>query len=162
MTSQTTEILKAFFTKLDVSAHANPKVLTVLAAFGAFHLLRQYLCTPIVGLYRHLLRPQRNLVRRYGSEWAVVTGASDGIGEAYAYQLAQRGFNIVLVSQILDKLERVAARCRDEFKVKTKIIHFDFGTLTNPEAVKELYAKLDTIDVDVSLLANNAGVAFLG
>lgn len=122
MTSQTTEILKAFFTKLDVSAHANPRILTALAAIGALHLFTQYLTTPIVGLYRHLLRPQRNLIRRYGSEWAVVTGASDGIGEAYTYELAKRGFNIVLVSRTMDKLERVAARCRDEFKVQTRII----------------------------------------
>jgi 17beta-estradiol 17-dehydrogenase / very-long-chain 3-oxoacyl-CoA reductase len=142
-----------------LTPHANPKLLTVLAAIGALHLFTQYLTTPIVGLYRHLLRPQRNLVKLYGSEWAVVTGASDGIGEAYTYELAKRGFNIVLVSRTLEKLERVAAKCRDEFKVQTRIVQFDFGRLTNPEAVKELYVKLDTIDVDVSLLANNAGVA---
>ena len=88
-----------------------------------------------------------------------MTGASDGIGEAYTYELARRGFNIVLVSRTLEKLEKVAAKCRDEFNVQTRIVQFDFGTLTNPEAVKELYAKLDTIDVEVSLLANNAGVA---
>jgi len=159
MTTKVNEIIKAFFTNLDLTPHANPKLLTALAAIGALHLFTQYLTTPIVGLYRHLLRPQRNLVKLYGSEWAVVTGASDGIGEAYTYELAKRGFNIVLVSRTLEKLERVAAKCRDEFKVHTRIVQFDFGTLTNPEAVKELYVKLDTIDVDVSLLANNAGVA---
>ena len=89
----------------------------------------------------------------------MVTGASDSIGEAYTYELAKRGYNIVLVSRTMEKLERVAAKVREEFKVQTKIIQFDFGTLNNPEAVKDLYSKLDTIDVDVSLLANNAGVA---
>jgi 17beta-estradiol 17-dehydrogenase / very-long-chain 3-oxoacyl-CoA reductase len=122
MTTKLNEIFKAFFTSLDLTPHANPKLLTALAAIGALHLFNQYLTTPIVGLYRHLLRPQRNLVKRYGSEWAVVTGASDGIGEAYTYELAKRGYSIVLVSRTLEKLEKVAARCRDEFKVQTKIV----------------------------------------
>ena len=52
-----------------------------------------------------MLRPRKNLIKRYGSEWAVVTGSSEGIGEAYAYELAKRGFNIVLVGKTLEKLE---------------------------------------------------------
>jgi 17beta-estradiol 17-dehydrogenase / very-long-chain 3-oxoacyl-CoA reductase len=155
-------MLKAFFKSFDVTSHVNAKLLTGLAAIGALHLITQYLSTPLVGFYRHVLRPQRNLVKRYGSEWAVVTGASDGIGEAYTYELAKRGFNIILVSRTLEKLERVAAKVRDEYKVQTKIIQFDFGTLYTAESVNELYVKLDTIDVDVSLLANNAGVASQG
>ena len=159
MSSYISPVIKAFFKDLDVTSHVNPKLLTGLAAIGALHLFTQYLTTPLLGFYRHVLRPQRNLVNRYGSDWAVVTGASDGIGEAYTYELAKRGYNIILVSRTMEKLERVASKVREEFKVQTKIIQFDFGTLNNPEAVKELYAKLDTIDVDVSLLANNAGVA---
>ena len=98
---------------MDVTPHVNPKLLTGLAAIGALHLFTQYLTTPLVGFYRHVLRPQRNLVKRYGSEWAVVTGASDGIGEAYTYELAKKGFNIILVSRTMDKLERVAAKVKD-------------------------------------------------
>ena len=43
----------------------------------------------------------------YGPGWAVVTGASDGIGAAFCEQLAQSGFNIVLISRTKSKLEAV-------------------------------------------------------
>ena len=73
-------------------------MLTALAAFGVYSLL-PYVWGPINFVYRHFLRPRRNLASRYQSKWAVVTGASDGIGEAICYQLAKSGFNIVLVSR---------------------------------------------------------------
>ena len=89
----------------------------------------------------------------------MVTGASDGIGEEYCYELAKSGFNIILLSRTLSKMEIVAKRLRDEYKVETKIIQFDFATLATPKDVEELYAKLDTITEDVCILANNAGKA---
>ncbi|XP_078699302.1 very-long-chain 3-oxoacyl-CoA reductase-like isoform X3 [Branchiostoma floridae x Branchiostoma belcheri] len=48
-------------------------------------------------------------LRSYAGRWAVVTGSTDGIGKAYAEQLAARGLNIVLISRSKDKLEAVAA-----------------------------------------------------
>lgn len=48
-------------------------------------------------------------MQRYGKDtWAVVTGATDGIGKAMAQELARRGFNLVLVSRSIDKLNSVA------------------------------------------------------
>ncbi|XP_078009128.1 17-beta-hydroxysteroid dehydrogenase type 3 isoform X1 [Phascolarctos cinereus] len=41
-------------------------------------------------------------------EWAVITGAGDGIGKAYSYELAKRGLNIVMISRTLEKLQEVA------------------------------------------------------
>jgi len=43
---------------------------------------------PTVGFLKHTLRPRRNLIERYFSNWALVSGASDGIGEAICYELA--------------------------------------------------------------------------
>jgi 17beta-estradiol 17-dehydrogenase / very-long-chain 3-oxoacyl-CoA reductase len=65
-------------------------------------LLSYYVCP--------LLRPPLNL-KRLG-EWAVVTGATDGIGRAYALELARQGFNIVLLSRSVEKLEACAAEIR--------------------------------------------------
>jgi 17beta-estradiol 17-dehydrogenase / very-long-chain 3-oxoacyl-CoA reductase len=62
------------------------------------------------------------LIARYGGNWAVVTGGSDGIGEAYCYELAKSGFNIIIVSRTMEKMETVAQKLRDEFKVEAKII----------------------------------------
>lgn len=54
------------------------------------------------------ITPAFDLYKRYGKgSWAVVTGASDGIGEGFCYELAKDGFNICLVSRSLDKLKRV-------------------------------------------------------
>lgn len=56
---------------------------------------------------QHCLTREYDLYTRYGGGWALVTGASDGIGAEYCKQLARRGFNIVLVSRTLKKLENV-------------------------------------------------------
>lgn len=66
-------------------------------------------------------------LRKYGrpGSWAVVTGASDGLGKEYAKQLAAKGFNLVLVSRTQSKLEALA----QEFKVETKILAMVCETL---------------------------------
>ncbi len=93
----------------------------------------------------------------------MVTGASDGIGEAYSYELAKSGFNIVLVSRTEEKLQRVALKIRQEYKVQTRIIQYDFEGFGSPEKVRELYDKFDSaladISQDICILANNAGKA---
>ena len=49
----------------------------------------------------------RNTYNSSGKQWAVVTGASEGIGRCYALDLARSGFNVVLVSRSMTKLEKV-------------------------------------------------------
>lgn len=59
-------------------------------------------------------------------EWAIVTGATDGIGRAYAEELAKDGLNIMLISRDKAKLERVSGEIRDQYKVETVIVVADF------------------------------------
>ena len=60
------------------------------------YLVRMYFGTPVT-------------VERYGQDsWAVVTGASDGIGKGVCMELAARGFNIVLIARNITKIEEVA------------------------------------------------------
>ena len=64
---------------------------------------------------------------RYGPcSWAVVTGSTDGIGKAVALELAERGFNIVLIARNIDKLDRVAKKIQ-EIGSHTRIICFDLS-----------------------------------
>ena len=83
---------------LDFTRHISHKILYPLAFYGAFKIL-QKLYIPVYGFYKHFLRPRRNITKRYGGKWALVTGAGDGIGEAICYQLAKSGFHIVLMSR---------------------------------------------------------------
>ncbi|XP_020330306.1 17-beta-hydroxysteroid dehydrogenase type 3 isoform X2 [Oncorhynchus kisutch] len=59
-------------------------------------------------LYPRVCFPQPDSFFTSMGEWAVVTGGSDGIGKAYAFELAGRGLNVVILSRTKDKLDRVA------------------------------------------------------
>ncbi|KAI0165586.1 hypothetical protein GGR57DRAFT_448015 [Xylariaceae sp. FL1272] len=92
-------------------------------------------------------------LRKYGNRgtWAVITGASDGLGKEYATQLARKGFNLVLVSRTLSKLEALAAELSG---VETKILDMDFAA--DKASDYERLARL--IDgLDVGILINNVG-----
>jgi len=94
-------------------------------------------------------------VSRLG-EWAVVTGATDGIGKGYAQQLAKRGLNIVLVSRTPYKLQNVAAEIEGKYKVNTKIVDIDF---TGDEDIFERISK-ETGGLNVGVLVNNVGMSY--
>ena len=118
---QITDAFTSLFTKGDLSGHLGGRVLTALALYGAYNLL-PFVTVPLKAVWRHALRPRKNLLSRYGGDWAVVTGASDGLGEAYCYELAKSGFNIILVSRTPEKLDRVALMLREEYGVKTRVV----------------------------------------
>ncbi|SGZ56107.1 CIC11C00000003022 [Sungouiella intermedia] len=94
---------------------------------------------------------------KYGAKkgkWAVVTGASDGIGKEYAIQLAKKGLNVVLVSRTLLKLEVIAEEIKTKYGVQTAVIAFDASKDidANYESIREVIAELP-----VTVLINNVG-----
>ena len=88
---------------------------------------------------------------KYGP-WALITGASAGIGKEFAQQLASRGLNVVLVARRTDKLEALSKELQQRFQVKTRIITCD---LSQDDFLPVIQAGSD--DLDISLLVNNAG-----
>src|SRR5690606_16365914 len=88
---------------------------------------------------------------RYGP-WAVVTGASQGLGAEYAEQLAARGLNVVVVARSADKLEALAQDLRERYGVEVKAVPADLSTREGVAGVDSA-----TRDLDVGLLVNNAG-----
>ncbi|XP_048462846.1 very-long-chain 3-oxoacyl-CoA reductase-A-like [Rhincodon typus] len=94
-------------------------------------------------------------LREYG-RWAVVTGATDGIGKAYAKELAKHGMSIVLISRSQEKLDQVANEISEQFKVETKTLALDFGEGT--EIYKVIEAGLDCLEIGV--LVNNVGISY--
>jgi 17beta-estradiol 17-dehydrogenase / very-long-chain 3-oxoacyl-CoA reductase len=72
-------------------------------AIGAFFVLRWLY--RIARTIQQIKFGTKVTVERYGKgSWAVVTGCTDGIGKAFALELASRGFNLVLISRNIDKL----------------------------------------------------------
>ncbi|KAJ3373041.1 hypothetical protein HDU91_001196 [Kappamyces sp. JEL0680] len=87
--------------------------------------------------------------------WAVITGASDGIGREFALQLAKKGFNTFLLARSVDKLDGVKDEC-EGLGVDCIAYPFDFSS-PSPVAWKKLGRELDALEIGV--LVNNVGVS---
>ncbi|MEU3645754.1 SDR family oxidoreductase [Lentzea sp. NPDC034063] len=90
---------------------------------------------------------------------ALVTGASKGLGRAYAVELARRGANLVLVARSTTALETLAAEVRAAHGVTAAVIGVDLADPSGPETVAKAVAGLG---VQVDLLVNNAGSGSAG
>lgn len=101
-------------------------------------------------------REKIRLKTKYG-EWAVVTGASSGIGEALAKNLAEAGLNIVLVARRELVLEQVALQLRNEYKIQTKVIAVDLSDQMGVQKVLD-----QTKNLNVGLMVAGAGFGTSG
>ena len=93
---------------------------------------------------------------QYGP-WALVTGASDGIGKALAAEVAARGVNVVLSARRRDQLQTIACDLAAAHGVKTLVVAAD---LAQPEGVDQL--EQQTRHLDVGLIVLSAGFATSG
>lgn len=93
---------------------------------------------------------------KYGN-WAIVTGASAGIGEEFAKQLAERGLNLVLIARRKQKLETLAQTLENQYGIQVRVVALD---LSKPDFLDTL--KTQTDDLEIGLLVNNAGVYYAG
>lgn len=89
----------------------------------------------------------------------LITGASSGIGEEFARQLASDNRNLVLVARSKDKLERLAAELSQAHNIQAFALAFD---LSKPEAARALFEETTQLDLEIELLINNAGFGSLG
>lgn len=99
--------------------------------------------------------PDQKWLERYGP-WAIVTGASDGIGRAFADALASRGMNVVLVARRRAALDAVAASIERRNGVATHVIAADLGT---SDGVQSVIDRTATLDAGLLIAAAGYGTA---
>ncbi|CAL0320391.1 unnamed protein product [Lupinus luteus] len=128
----------------------------IIFSLGFFTLLRFSLLF-LKWVFVNFLRPSKNL-KKYGS-WALITGPTDGIGKAFAFHLAAKGLNLLLVGRSPEKLKAVSdsiAAMFGEIKVVTVVVDFATGDLdSGMEKIREAIE-----GVDVGVLVNNVGISY--
>ncbi|PKI77077.1 hypothetical protein CRG98_002580 [Punica granatum] len=132
------------------------RVLFGVSALG-FISLCHHLFAFLKWLYKMFIRKPKDL-RDYGS-WAMITGSTNGIGRALAFELASKGLNLVCVGRNPTKLESTAAEIHHKFgeRIMIRNITLDF-VKSGPN---EISSAIDhgIQGLDIGLLVNNVGIA---
>lgn len=112
----------------------------------------------LITIWRKLIAPSLGLAIDLTKQgrWAVVTGATGGIGSSYAKAFAEKGLNVVLVGRCLEKLEELAEDMKNNCGVDTKIVEVDLAE------GQSAYAKVAKAaeGLELAVVVNNAGVSY--
>ena len=95
----------------------------------------------------------------HAGSWALVTGASDGLGADLARALASHGFSLVLTARRVDRMEALASELTSRDGVEVRVIPMD---LAEPGGAARLAERLDGAGIAVETLVNNAGFGLWG
>src|SRR6266702_2537492 len=97
-------------------------------------------------------------VQDFKGRWALVTGASSGIGAELARQLAGLGAKLILTARRRDRLEGLAA----ELTGRGAEVRIVIADLTDPEAPRAIFDATEGAGLEVDILINNAGLGQFG
>ncbi len=95
----------------------------------------------------------------YADRWALITGASSGIGAEFARRLAAHGMHLVLTARRKELLEKLADELHTRHGTKTEIIIADLIDTAEPQRLCESIAEKE---IQIELLVNNAGFGWVG
>src|SRR5262245_41093546 len=93
------------------------------------------------------------------ASWAIITGASSGIGKALAFEFAAGGFNLLLIARNEAALAEVASECQAKHHIETEVVASD---LACTDALENLIARLERTPRRYEVLVNNAGFGIHG
>jgi short-subunit dehydrogenase len=98
-------------------------------------------------------------LKTWAGKWALITGASAGIGFEFAKLLAAGGANLLLTARRVDRLQKLASELSVQHRVKVEVFSAD---LVRPEALVEIHQFTSSKNLEVELLINNAGFGAFG
>ncbi|HEY6340758.1 MAG TPA: SDR family oxidoreductase [Bryobacteraceae bacterium] len=93
------------------------------------------------------------------NQWALITGASAGIGSALAHELAEGKANLVLTARRQDRLEKLAAQLREKYGVEVRTFAADLEDSEGPRRIRSF---TEENGLTVEVLVNNAGFGAYG
>ncbi len=99
------------------------------------------------------------MIEIYADRWALITGASTGIGAEFARLLAARGMHLILVARRGELMNELAEDLHTRHGAKCKVIVSD---LSDPQQAKRVIDEVDSQDISIELLVNNAGFGVVG
>jgi len=91
-----------------------------------------------------------------GNKWALITGASAGLGVDFAHVFAEHGFNLVLVARREDRLKKLSEEIVSMHACQCKVITSDLAQASAPS---DIVARLNDDNINIDVLVNNAGFA---
>ncbi|MDB2162312.1 SDR family NAD(P)-dependent oxidoreductase [Clostridium butyricum] len=92
-------------------------------------------------------------------EYVLITGASSGIGKAFANEYAKMGRNLILVARNKDKLDNLKNGLKAKYNVDVKVIQLD---LSLQDSANKLFERVEKEGIFVDTLINNAGFGLKG
>lgn len=101
-------------------------------------------------------KEQQRLKTRFG-DWAIVTGASSGIGLELSHLLAESGFHLLINARNESKLQQVSSELKQAYKIEVRVVA---GDLSDPATIERLLSAAR--DLPIGLLINNAGFGTSG
>ncbi|KAI0081268.1 3-ketoacyl-CoA reductase [Panus rudis PR-1116 ss-1] len=133
----------------------HPYLTVFFLSLGALSFAK-FLAKTLGVLAQTFVLPGKSL-KKYGAgkgAWAVVTGASEGIGREFALQLAAKGFNVLVSARNASALASLTAEIESKSKVQTKTLVFDYSTQDEAQWAR---FRSEVEGLDVGVLINNVG-----
>ncbi len=93
----------------------------------------------------------------YFGPWALIAGASEGLGEAFAREIAKNGINVALIARRKTLLDKLCSTISKEYNVQTKAIQLDLAS----ENILDII-KAETKEIDIGLVVYNAALSPIG
>uniref|UniRef100_A0AC34FEP7 Uncharacterized protein n=1 Tax=Panagrolaimus sp. ES5 TaxID=591445 RepID=A0AC34FEP7_9BILA len=132
-------------------------IFTFLAYFSLSYILYRIFRGFYLIIYPYLIATPLDLHKLAGgAKWAIVTGSTDGIGKEYALQLAQRGFNLILISRTQTKLDSVKAEIAKEYNnIQIETVAYNFTNANLNDYKKDILPMIEK--KEIGILVNNVG-----